>query len=98
MGRKKTAGLRIGVPQTTMKPDVCPACKTPLVWALDDRFPEQKVGSLFNVEPDPAGFAVLYFEVDRHDIPIDGRQWFRIPATDYDGPKWSRHLYCQRQP
>ena len=95
MARKKVAFQRVGVPQGKKKADVCPACKTPMVWALDDRYPDQKLGSLFNVEPDPDGFAVLYFEVDRHEIPVDGRQWFRIPPTDYQGPKWSRHLYCK---
>ena len=70
----------------------CPACHDFMVWSLDDRYDKKsEIGSLFNAEPDPQGFAVLWYEVDRHDVPLNGRQWFRIPEPNYTGPLWSRH-------
>jgi hypothetical protein len=77
----------------------CPGCKTRLVWAFDDRFPSNTdVGSLFEVEPVEGGEAVLWYAVDRHDVPIEERQWFRIIGNEWKGPRWTRHTKCRPLP
>ena len=76
----------------------CPACKVRLVWAFDDRFPEKtEIGSLFEADPVEGGEAVLWYAVDRHDVPTEERQWFRIldPKCGYTGPTWTRHTKCR---
>ena len=73
----------------------CVACQAPLIWALDDRHTaKEEIGSLFDCNPDPQGFAVLWYAVDRHGIPLDDKQWFRVPdaSAGYTGPLWSRHV------
>ena len=74
----------------------CPGCGARIVWARDDRFPENStIGDLVNVEPnrDNKGAIVLWYEVTEKGKPIGG-QWFREiePGGDYRGDRWSRHI------
>lgn len=75
------------------------ACGAKVVWALDDRWPNDEIGALVNLEPDPAGKGkvVLWYEVTSKGKPR-GKQWFRYPdpREEYKGPLWRLHI-CGEQ-
>jgi hypothetical protein len=81
---------------------LCEACGAKIIWARDDRYPENgNVGELINVEPNAnsRGTIVLWYEVTNKMKPI-GPQWFRLidEGLDYRGDRWSRHLEtCSKQ-
>ena len=80
----------------------CEACGTKIIWARDDRYPENKIiGELINVEPNAnqKGSIVLWYEVTTKGAPV-GPQWFRLidDLLEYKGDRWSRHLEtCSKQ-
>ena len=107
MGKMKLTRIGIleppfgGAGEKTPGPCNCLGCGVAVVWAIDDRYTKkEEIGSLFTAEPDIEGEAVLWFAVDRHDIPVDNVQWFRCidPGIDYAGLRWSRHTTCGGAP
>ena len=96
-GSKRIVGALVApvVHERSEKVSTCEACGAKIIWALDDRFPEHKVGDLINVEPTKnlRSSVVLWYEVTEKGKPV-GEQWFRCidEGSDYAGDRWNRHL------
>ena len=76
----------------------CEVCSAKVVWARDDRYPENpNRGELVSVDPNPPstreGTIVLWYQVTDKGKPV-GEQWFRTIEKDsyYAGDRWSPHL------